>query len=289
MSFASRRTSYLEALRRFHLFEGCQRFTRAGERGSCRSRPISARSHAFHAPSKGDRVKLRIIVLMLCGVAGVGASFAFASGGTGTAEPHLQACCCLRHGVGAAVVHGHGGQVAGATPASPAARRSRSTIGSSGQTIRFSGEGCVGTDGTVTVRRGRVLQVVTARAVVTTAVRRPPRHRTVARPHPVAITRRRRRTRRRPRMAIIRRPRPTATTRRRRRRTTTRRRRRPRTTRPAKTTSVRGRNGPRTLLIVDDGGRRPRFPTRREAAVSRRRVGSSPPRSARRGTPLPAP
>ena len=103
-------------------------------------------------------MKLRIIVLMLCGVAGVGASLAFASGGR-----HDQNSFC-RHAVLFGTV---------SAPQSFTVTVSRSwrhssltrgqtvnvAIGSSGQTIRFSGEGCVGTDGTVTVRQG-VLQVV---------------------------------------------------------------------------------------------------------------------------------
>ena len=102
-------------------------------------------------------MKLRIIVLMLCGVAGAGASFAFASGGG-----HGQNGYC-KH----AVLFG-----TMSAPQSFTVTVSRSwrhssltpgqtmnvAIGSSGQTIRFSGEGCVGTDGTVTVRQG-VLQV----------------------------------------------------------------------------------------------------------------------------------
>ena len=98
-------------------------------------------------------MKLRIIVLMLCGVAGVGASFAFADGG--------------RHGQDGYCKH----TVLFGTVSAPQAftvtvsrswRHSSLTrgqtvnvaIGSSGQTLRFSGEGCVGSDGTVTVHEG---------------------------------------------------------------------------------------------------------------------------------------
>jgi hypothetical protein len=103
-------------------------------------------------------VKLRIIVLMLCGVAGAGASFAFADGGG-----HGRDGNC-RHAVLFGTV---------SAPQSFTVTVSRSwrhsnltrgqtvnvAVGSSGQTIRLSGEGCVGTDGTVTVREG-VLHVV---------------------------------------------------------------------------------------------------------------------------------
>jgi hypothetical protein len=97
-------------------------------------------------------VKLRIIVLMLCGVAGVGASFALASGGG-----HAQSEPCH-----------HGTVVFGTAPApqtftvtvTRGFRHSNLTpgqtlnvvLGSSGQTVRFTGVGCVGTDGTLTVR-----------------------------------------------------------------------------------------------------------------------------------------
>jgi hypothetical protein len=97
-------------------------------------------------------VKLRIIVLMLCGVAGVGASFALASGGR-----HADAGPC-RHG---SVVFGtasapqtftvtvsRGWRHSNLTPG----QKLNVVLGSTGQTVRFSGVGCVGTDGTLTVR-----------------------------------------------------------------------------------------------------------------------------------------
>ena len=99
-------------------------------------------------------MKLKIIVLMLCGVAGAGASYAFASGG---GDSQGQSSHCRRNvvfGTVAApqsftvtVTHSwghHNGPAAGTTL--------NVTLGSSGQTVRFSGEGCVGTDGTLTVR-----------------------------------------------------------------------------------------------------------------------------------------
>jgi hypothetical protein len=96
-------------------------------------------------------VKLRIIVLMLCGVAGVGASFAFAAGGTA----HGRAAWC-RH----TVVFG-----TASAPQTFTVTLARSwrhsnlqtgqptqvTLGTSGQTVRFTGVGCVGSDGTLTV------------------------------------------------------------------------------------------------------------------------------------------
>ena len=96
-------------------------------------------------------MKLRIIVLMLCGVAGVGASFAFAAGGTA----HGRAAPC-RH----TVVFG-----TASAPQTFTVTLARSwrhsnlktgqpvqvTLGSTGQTVRFTGVGCVGSDGTLTV------------------------------------------------------------------------------------------------------------------------------------------
>jgi hypothetical protein len=97
-------------------------------------------------------VKLRIIVLMLCGVAGVGASFAFAAGGTA----HGRAAPWCRHNV----VFG-----TASAPQTFTVTLARSwrhsnlqtgqpvqvTLGSTGQTVRFTGVGCVGSDGTLTV------------------------------------------------------------------------------------------------------------------------------------------
>jgi hypothetical protein len=98
-------------------------------------------------------VKLRIIVLMLCGVAGAGASFAFASGGAA----HGRAAPWCRH----QLVFG-----TASAPQTFTVTLTRSwrhndnvktgqpvqvTLGSSGQTVRFTGVGCVGSDGTLTV------------------------------------------------------------------------------------------------------------------------------------------
>lgn len=97
-------------------------------------------------------MKLRIIVLMLCGVAGVGASFALASGGR-----HADAGPC-RHGTvvfGTAsapqtftVTVSRGFRHSNLTPG----QKLNVVLGSSGQTVRFTGVGCLGTDGTLTVR-----------------------------------------------------------------------------------------------------------------------------------------
>jgi hypothetical protein len=98
------------------------------------------------------------MVLMLCGVAGVGASFAFASGSS-----HGQNTNC-KHTVLFGTV---------AAPQSFTVTVTKSwwrssltpgqtvnvNVGASGQTLRFMGDGCVGTDGTVTVRQG-VLRVM---------------------------------------------------------------------------------------------------------------------------------
>jgi hypothetical protein len=85
-------------------------------------------------------VKLRIIVLMLCGIAGAGASFAFAGG-----TSHGENGWC-KH----AVLFGTAAAPQSFTvTVSKASRRSNLTagqvvtvaLGSSGQTVRFVGEG----------------------------------------------------------------------------------------------------------------------------------------------------
>jgi hypothetical protein len=105
-------------------------------------------------------VKLKIIVVMLCGVAGAGASFAFAAGGSHGPNAHCQ------H----AVVFGTASapQTLTVTVARspfrwrslPSGKTVNVSIGSTGQTLRFSGEGCLGSDGTLTVRSA-VLHAVT--------------------------------------------------------------------------------------------------------------------------------
>ncbi len=97
-------------------------------------------------------MKLRIIVLMLCGAAGEGASFALASGGRHAADGPC------RHGslvVGTAsapqaftVTVSRGWRHSNLTPG----QKLNVVLGSTGQTVRFTGVGCVGTDGTLTVR-----------------------------------------------------------------------------------------------------------------------------------------
>jgi hypothetical protein len=107
-------------------------------------------------------VKLRIIVLLLCGLAGVGASFAFADGG----KSHGPGGWC-KH----AVVFGTLGAPQSFTvTVSKAGRHSNLqagqvvtvALGSAGQTVRFLGEGCVGTDGSLTVKEAE-LHVVSKR------------------------------------------------------------------------------------------------------------------------------
>jgi hypothetical protein len=108
-------------------------------------------------------VKLRIIVLMLCGIAGAGASFAFADGG----KSHGENGRC-KH----AVVFGTAAAPQSFTvTVSKASRRGNLdagqvvtvALGSSGQTVRFAGEGCVGTDGSLTVKEAE-LHVVSPRS-----------------------------------------------------------------------------------------------------------------------------
>jgi hypothetical protein len=100
-------------------------------------------------------VKLRIIVLMLCGIAGAGASFAFAGG-----TSHGENGWC-KH----AVLFGTAAAPQSFTvTVSKASRRSNLTagqvvtvaLGSSGQTVRFVGEGCVGSDGSLTVKEAEL-------------------------------------------------------------------------------------------------------------------------------------
>jgi hypothetical protein len=101
-------------------------------------------------------VKLRIIVLMLCAAAGAGASFAFAAGG----KPHQDGPCRR------AVVFGTASAPQSLTVTVTKAwyrpklqgQQLKVAVGAAGQTIRFSGAGCVGSDGTLTVT-GAVLQV----------------------------------------------------------------------------------------------------------------------------------
>jgi len=96
-------------------------------------------------------VKLRILVMMLCGVAGVGASFAFAGGG----KSHGPGGRC-KH----AVVVGTAAAPQSFTVTLSKVRHDSSqagqsvtvSVGSAGQTVRFVGEGCVGADGSVTVK-----------------------------------------------------------------------------------------------------------------------------------------
>jgi hypothetical protein len=106
-------------------------------------------------------VKLKIIVLLLCGVAGAGASFAFAAGGSHAPNAHCQRA--LVFGTASAP------QTFTVTVARsfrqrtlPAGKNVTVSLGSSGQTLRFSGEGCLGSDGTFTVRSA-VLNAVTPR------------------------------------------------------------------------------------------------------------------------------
>ena len=102
-------------------------------------------------------MKLRIIVLMLCGVAGAGASFAFAAGG----KSHQDGPCRR------AVVFGTASAPQSLTVTVSKAwlrpklggQQLKVVVGTAGQTIRFSGPGCLGSDGTLTVN-GAMLQVM---------------------------------------------------------------------------------------------------------------------------------
>ncbi|HST17569.1 MAG TPA: hypothetical protein VLK36_07860 [Gaiellaceae bacterium] len=102
-------------------------------------------------------MKLRIIVLLLCGVAGAGASFAFAAGG----KSHQDGPC--RHAVVFGTVSAPQSLTVNVSRAwfrpKLEGQQLKVAVGSSGQTIRFSGAGCVGSDGTLTVT-GAVLQVM---------------------------------------------------------------------------------------------------------------------------------
>ena len=96
-------------------------------------------------------MKLKIIVLMLLGVAGAGASFALADPGTG----HGHNPPCHRTViVGTAAVPQSFDITLSRTWRHTSLKPGQSvhaTMGSSGQTIRFTGIGCVADDGTVSL------------------------------------------------------------------------------------------------------------------------------------------
>ena len=104
-------------------------------------------------------MKLRIMVLMLFGVAGVGASFALAEGGKHDGPCHWTHVF---------------GTVSGPQTFTVTTSKSREhgnvkpgqvvtvTLGGSSQTVRINGLGCVGTDGTVTVREAVLHAMPTA-------------------------------------------------------------------------------------------------------------------------------
>lgn len=101
-------------------------------------------------------MKLRIIVLMLCGVAGAWASFAFAEDGRG----HRDAGPCDRAVVFGAVSAPQSFTVtvtkqwwqSTLTPGQTV----KVAVGSTGQNVRFAGVGCLGADGTLTVREAEL-------------------------------------------------------------------------------------------------------------------------------------
>ena len=101
-------------------------------------------------------MKLRIIVLTFCAVAGAGASFAFASDGKG----HQDSTPCQR-----AVVFGTASAPQSFTvtvtkkwfqsQVKPG-QTLKVDVGSTGQTVRLAGVGCLGSDGTLTVREAEL-------------------------------------------------------------------------------------------------------------------------------------
>jgi hypothetical protein len=107
-------------------------------------------------------VKLRIVVLMVCGIAGAGASFAFAAG-----DAHGRNAFC-RPTLFAGTVSAPQSFNVTVTRTSwwhSGLKRGQNvsvSVGSTGQTLRFIGQGCVAGDGSVTVNQG-VLQVVRQR------------------------------------------------------------------------------------------------------------------------------
>ena len=107
-------------------------------------------------------MKLRIVVLLVCGIAGAGASFAFAAG-----DAHGRNAFC-RPTLFTGTVSAPQSFNVTVTRTSwwhSGLKRGQSvnvSVGSSGQTLRFTGQGCVGSDGSVTVNQG-VLQVVRQR------------------------------------------------------------------------------------------------------------------------------
>ncbi|HEY7399190.1 MAG TPA: hypothetical protein VH538_12855 [Gaiellaceae bacterium] len=96
-------------------------------------------------------MKLKIMVLMALGVAGAGASFALAA--NNSSHGH-KAACRRTVLVGTASVPQSFDVTLSRTWRHTSLKPGQSvhvTMGSSGQTIRFTGVGCVGDDGTVTV------------------------------------------------------------------------------------------------------------------------------------------
>jgi hypothetical protein len=96
-------------------------------------------------------VKLKIMVLVVLGVAGAAASFAL--GANGSSHGH-KAACRRTVLVGTASVPQSFTVTLSRTWRHTSLKPGQSvhvTMGSSGQTIRFTGVGCVGDDGTVTV------------------------------------------------------------------------------------------------------------------------------------------
>lgn len=96
-------------------------------------------------------MKLKIMVMMALGVAGAGASFAL--GADGSSHGHKPACHRTVL-VGTASVPQSFDVTLTRTWRHTSLKPGQSvhvTMGSSGQSIRFTGVGCVGDDGTVTV------------------------------------------------------------------------------------------------------------------------------------------
>ena len=101
-------------------------------------------------------MKLRIIVLTFCAVAGAGASFALAADGKG----HRDGVPCQR-----AVVFGSASAPQSFTvtvtkrwfqsQVKPG-QTLKVDVGSAGQTVRLAGVGCLGSDGTLTVREAEL-------------------------------------------------------------------------------------------------------------------------------------
>lgn len=102
-------------------------------------------------------MKLRIALLIAVGIAGLGTSIALADGGHGKSSDaggcqHAQLSGSVAGPQSFTVTVTKAGKHGNFT----AGQVVTVSLGATGQTVRFHGEGCVGTDGTLTVREAEL-------------------------------------------------------------------------------------------------------------------------------------